>query len=264
MFDKLIESNSAEAEFKPRRKFFMVSSVVVGIMFLSAVVISLYAQDLDLGTETFELVEMIAPVTPDVPEPEPPHPQQRQNDQQETSELPVRRDLIATIDQPTRVPKEISTTRFNGPTIPIGPFIYDPNGQNSDGSGRLTGSSSADSGSSGTEPVAAEVIPPAPAVAKAELKKPVIKSKGVINGEAIVLPKPTYPAIARAINLAGVVNVQVLIDESGAVVSAKAIDGHPFFRQEAERSARQAKFKPTLLSDLPVKVTGVIVYRFMR
>ena len=73
MFDKLIESNSVQADFKPRRKFFMVSSVVVGILFLSAVVISLYAQDLDLGTNTFEIVEMIAPVPTDAPEPEPPH-----------------------------------------------------------------------------------------------------------------------------------------------------------------------------------------------
>ena len=56
MFDKLIESNSAEAEFKPRRKFFMVSSVVVGILFLCAVMFSLYAQDLDLGTEAYDQI----------------------------------------------------------------------------------------------------------------------------------------------------------------------------------------------------------------
>jgi protein TonB len=58
--------------------------------------------------------------------------------------------------------------------------------------------------------------------------------------------------------------VQVLIDETGNVVSAKAIDGHVFFKSEAERAARRAKFKPTLLSNHPVKVTGVIVYRFTR
>ena len=69
MFDKLIESNSEEAEFKPRRKFFMMSSVVVGILFLSAVVFSLYAQNIDLGTDNFELVEMLAPVANDEPQP---------------------------------------------------------------------------------------------------------------------------------------------------------------------------------------------------
>src|SRR5215203_3812229 len=57
MFDKLIESNSAGAEFKPRRTFFMVSFVVVGIVFLSALVFDLYAANIDLGTDNFELVE---------------------------------------------------------------------------------------------------------------------------------------------------------------------------------------------------------------
>jgi protein TonB len=56
----------------------------------------------------------------------------------------------------------------------------------------------------------------------------------------------------------------VLINEQGDVVSAKAVDGHLLFRQEAERAAKRAKFRPTLLSDEPVKVTGVIVYRFTK
>jgi protein TonB len=100
--------------------------------------------------------------------------------------------------------------------------------------------------------------------AKPVVKKPVTQSKGVVNGFAIDLPKPVYSPVARAMNLGGVVNVQVLIDEAGNVVSAKAVDGHILFRPEAERAARRAKFKPTLLSDQPVKVTGVIVYSFKK
>ena len=78
MFDKLIESNSAGAEFKPRRKFFMMSSVVVGILFLSALVFSLYAAEIDLGTDNFELAELLAPIAPDAPEPDPPPAQPQQ------------------------------------------------------------------------------------------------------------------------------------------------------------------------------------------
>ena len=58
MFDKLIESNSVEADFKPRGRYFTVSSVIVGILFLTAVVVSLYAQDLDLGTDNFDVAEL--------------------------------------------------------------------------------------------------------------------------------------------------------------------------------------------------------------
>ena len=62
MFDKLIESDTTGADFKPRRRYFIVSSVVVGLLFISAVVISLYAADIGLGNDNYELSAMIAPV----------------------------------------------------------------------------------------------------------------------------------------------------------------------------------------------------------
>ena len=271
MFDKLIESNSVQAEFKPRRKFFMVSSVLVGIVFLSAVVFSLYAQELDLGTDDFDLTRMLAPVAPDVPQPEPPRQQSepQQEDENPRTELPSRQQLIAHIDQPREAPSEISTTPFKGMTIPEGAFQLNPNAPESNGSSREPGSGTAIAGSGSgvtevAESVPAKVVEPPPIAPKVEAPKPRIQSKGVVNGIAIDLPKPPYPPTAKLINLTGTVNVQVLIDESGDVVSAKAIDGHILLKGEAERAARKAKFKPTLLSDQPVKVTGVIVYRFSR
>lgn len=85
---------------------------------------------------------------------------------------------------------------------------------------------------------------------------------GVVNGKATNLPRPPYPAAARAVRAEGQVNVQVLIDENGNVVSASAISGHPLLRQAATSAARQAKFSPTTLSGQPVKVSGVIIYNF--
>ena len=87
--------------------------------------------------------------------------------------------------------------------------------------------------------------------------------KGVVNSSAISLPKPPYPAAARAVKAEGAVNVQVLIDEQGNVVSANAVSGHPLLRQASEQAALGAKFKPTLLSGQPVKVNGIIVYNFV-
>lgn len=85
---------------------------------------------------------------------------------------------------------------------------------------------------------------------------------GVVNGKATSLPKPAYPASARAVGAKGAVNVQVLIDENGNVVSARASSGHPLLRGPAEQAARRAKFAPTKLSGQPVKVSGVIAYVF--
>ncbi|HUR97376.1 MAG TPA: TonB family protein, partial [Pyrinomonadaceae bacterium] len=104
--------------------------------------------------------------------------------------------------------------------------------------------------------------PPPPA--KAESKRPTIKSEGVINGKATYLPNPAYPPPARMVGAFGVVNVQVVIDEEGKVISSKAVSGHPLLRPTAESAAWKAKFSTTYLSKVPVKVTGVIVFNFKK
>ncbi len=87
-------------------------------------------------------------------------------------------------------------------------------------------------------------------------------SGGVLNGKAVRLVQPTYPAIARAAHASGTVTVQVLVDEAGNVISASAVSGHPLLQQSAVAAARASKFSPTLLSGVPVKVSGVITYNF--
>jgi TonB family protein len=91
---------------------------------------------------------------------------------------------------------------------------------------------------------------------------PRIISKGVINGSAIQLAKPVYPAAAKAVGATGTVNIQVELDELGNVVSANAISGHPLLQVAALAAARQSKFAPTLLSGVAVRVTGIIVFVF--
>ena len=88
-------------------------------------------------------------------------------------------------------------------------------------------------------------------------------SGGVLNGKAISLPQPPYPAIAKAAKASGTVVVQVLVDENGNVVDAHAVSGHPLLQAASVSAARSAKFSPTRLSGEPVKVTGVITYKFV-
>ena len=89
-------------------------------------------------------------------------------------------------------------------------------------------------------------------------------SGGVLNGKALYLPTPDYPAEARTAGASGSVVVQVLIDEQGNVTSARAVSGHPLLQQAAVNAAQQARFSPTTLMGEPVKVTGVITFNFVR
>ncbi len=86
---------------------------------------------------------------------------------------------------------------------------------------------------------------------------------GVLNGKAISKPQPGYPAAAKQEGVSGVVIVQILVDESGKVVKAEPVCGHPLLAKEAVAAALKARFTPTLLSGLPVKVSGVITYNFV-
>ena len=88
-------------------------------------------------------------------------------------------------------------------------------------------------------------------------------SGGVLNGKAVHLVTPPYPAIARSAHASGAVQVQVLIDENGNVISANAVSGHPLLRAAAVAAAHASKFTPTKLSGQPVKVNGVIIYNFV-
>jgi TonB family protein len=85
----------------------------------------------------------------------------------------------------------------------------------------------------------------------------------VLNGKALSLPKPSYPPLARSAHASGTVLVWVSIDESGKVISASVVAGHPVLRAEALQAAQRARFSPTLLEGRPVKVTGIISYNFV-
>lgn len=86
---------------------------------------------------------------------------------------------------------------------------------------------------------------------------------GVLNGRAVFLYQPVYPPDAKANKIGGSVSVQVLVDESGKVVSANAVNGHNLLKQPSEKAALSSRFTPAKVNGQPVKVTGIIVYRFV-
>ncbi len=269
MFDVLVETNGSRADARGRRKYFAVSALLVGALFLSAVIVSIYAADFDIGGDLDMAQMLVAQIEP--PERVTEEPQPRQPAAASTSpsnRLPQRTESIARIDEQQDAPDSVSTVVNKIPPRPLGAYEISDRNIGLTYSGTTRGSDrigSAEPGSSSAEltrpvPERVESKPPPPAI-----KKPTAPiSKGVITGEAIYLPKPQYPATAIAVNAQGDVSIQVLIDEEGRVISAKPVSGHPLLRAAATGAARSAKFRPTLLSNQPVKVTGVIVYKFTR
>jgi protein TonB len=84
----------------------------------------------------------------------------------------------------------------------------------------------------------------------------------VLNGAALSLPAPVYPDAAKRMRLQGLIVVEVVIDETGKVISAKAQGGPAALREAAVQAAMRARFSPTKLSGQPVKVSGIINYKF--
>jgi TonB family protein len=114
-------------------------------------------------------------------------------------------------------------------------------------------------------PTISSVEPKGPRVVPVEVQpqQSAPLSGGVLNGRALRLPKPEYPSAAREAQASGPVEVRVLIDETGKVISARAISGHPELRKASEDAASRAEFTPTTLAGRAVKVTGSIIYNFV-
>lgn len=73
---------------------------------------------------------------------------------------------------------------------------------------------------------------------------------------------PEIPSEARRARITGSVTVEILIDESGKVVSAKAKSGHYLLHEAAEKAALGWKFRPAKDRGKPVKVHTSISFNF--
>ena len=276
MLDQLVESNNHTKENKRRGGFLLSTFFVVCSLLASGVLWSLFAKDLGMNTGNLEISMLVAPLVIADEQPKPPELQPKK----EKSPAPnadVRAKIIQDINEnPIETPIKISVEKSSVPprrpnnlTV-LGPDDFNAANAAAADSREVARSIGTGIGSIGGTPdgdehsTAAKVPPPPPFVKKEAVKPPTVHkiSLGVINGKAINLVKPPYPPVARAVHADGAVNVQVTIDEQGNVIAANAVSGHPLLRQAAENAARASKFDPTTLSRQPVKVTGVIVYKF--
>lgn len=85
-----------------------------------------------------------------------------------------------------------------------------------------------------------------------------------IQGDPIKRVKAIYPEFAKAAALNGEVAVEIVVDENGKVVSAKALSGPAVLRQAAINAALGWRFTPTKVDGLPTQAMGTIRFRFER
>lgn len=259
MFDNLVESSSHKEDISRKGSFVIATALIYGVLMLAFFIAGIYWYDNRLGQMELELTTLVAPV---------PVPQQQKEPEQKEEAKPVkteqnvdvRRELIADVTRTELVPKEVSAKASDVPPVRRGVTTV-LGTENTSAAVPMPAGPGAGTVVTGPTKVAIAEEPPPPEAKPTPPRAPI--SGGVLNGKAISLPKPAYPPIARAAHASGTVVVQVLIDENGNVVSARAVSGHPLLQAVAVGAARQARFSPTKLSGQPVKVTGVIQYNFV-
>lgn len=257
MFGNLIESRSHSSEFARRGYFLLGTILTYSLLIVAGAVGSVFAYDAHLESQNLEMFALVSPVIPTEQKPEPQRAQTKTQNHSTTEA--VRTVAIAPIASNTKVPDHVSVNQNPVPestgNVRIGNQNLDPGGP--------TGPVG-DPGPSTSQPHVIDdgTPPPVKVEPVAEVKKNIVISKGPVTGQAISLPKPVYPQAAKITHTNGAVKVQVLIDETGKVVSAQVLDGPPLLRAVSEQAAWKARFNPTTLSGVPVKVSGYLVYNF--
>lgn len=94
---------------------------------------------------------------------------------------------------------------------------------------------------------AQELVPTAVAMARATKKVP-----------------PEFPAAARQLNLTGMSEVEVHVNEAGDVVETKVLKGNAIFSANAMAAARQWKFTPMNKDGAARKFTTILIFNFAK
>jgi protein TonB len=274
MFDTLVESGSHKEDFARKGSFLLGTLVLYAVVLLASAVGSIYWYNSSIPDPSLELLTLVAPVPMQAQEEPKPQNEPKPAAKAEPTvamrtEISVIAPVVKTNEVAKEVTKEVSRAKSIG-VIQGDRNVGDVNAVTSTGPVGTFGTGSGGPATSGAPAVApsSDDDPPPPPAPKptptpAPPKRTAPVSGGVLNGKAISKPQPAYPPIAKAARASGTVTVQILVDESGRVVSASAVSGHPLLQQAAVSAARQARFSPTLLSGQPVKVSGVITYNFV-
>ena len=210
---------------------FLVHSLVLGMVMVVRTFATTELPDPPVSTK---FMMVATPEVPDVPPPQQQRPPQSATPTTNETAVPLKApDAIA-----PEVPRDIPDT------VAIGPD-----------SGIIPGSTGLEGGIDGVPPPPRTVTPPPP--------PPPVHPGGVIKApQKIHHVAPTYPPIAQAARVSGIVILEALIAEDGSVREVKVLRSLPLLDAAAIDAVRQWRFTPTLLNGVPVQVIMTVTVTF--
>ena len=271
MFSNLIESGSHANDLKRKGRFFLATTAFYGLLLAVTGVGSIYAYNAKLEyNPDYELISVMRFPPAEARAAEPRREQRRAAaSPARENQIMMRTEISMHTPYAERVASRETPETPRGAAVIIGNRNITPvetgGGPVGPPSNGPTYGSAVPGG-----PTVTVGEPPPPAAVPTPQPKPTPRVNGpvrltstIISSKAIEKPAPPYPPVARAANMQGTVAVQIVIDEQGRVVSAKATSGPPLLMQAAVQAAYRARFTPTVLGGQPVKVTGSITYNFL-
>jgi protein TonB len=100
------------------------------------------------------------------------------------------------------------------------------------------------------------------AVVKAPPLSKIAVSRGVMAGNIVSKPDPTYPAIAKAARIQGTVILSATISKTGTIENLTVVSGPQMLAQAALDAVRNWRYRPYLLNGEPVEVQTTVNVTF--
>ncbi|HSP63885.1 MAG TPA: hypothetical protein VLQ90_12940, partial [Pyrinomonadaceae bacterium] len=199
MFENLVESGSHTEDTRRRGSFILATLAVYGVLILTGAVVGILMAPAYIDMQNLELTALIAPV---------PVPQAQKQEAAKPEKViieknvDVRRELIANVDRPDLVPKTVSAKASDVPPVRNNVVTMVGTSNSNAVAPMAPGAGTSNIISSAPAKVVVQDEPPPPA-AKPTPHAPI--SGGVLNGKAVHLTQPPYPAIARSAHASGAV-----------------------------------------------------------
>lgn len=99
-------------------------------------------------------------------------------------------------------------------------------------------------------------------IPKIEPVKRIRVSQGVTQGMVIRKIEPSYPKLALAARITGVVLLKAVISREGAITEMQVVSGHPILVPAALEAVKLWRYRPYLLNGAPVEVETYITVTF--
>ena len=179
---------------------------------------------------------------------------------QVASAAPVRRSPIRVDDifrQPTRIPASVALVDDGNRSAPSISALEAPLLALGDPRAVWGGFGTKGRGPAIVLPPPEPVKPPDPVV-----PAPVQVGGKVQSAKLINQTMPTYPPLARQARIQGLVRLEAIIGEDGAIQRLRAISGHPLLVPAALAAVKRWRYRPTLLNGRTVPVITQVEVRF--